>query len=203
MSLDFKRILDFIFPPSEDEVTIRQCNCLNIFICNCDKDLISLSNYTDKTVRAAIHLVKYHNQAKAKLLLSGVLKEYLLSRIHESIILIPIPLGKKRLRKRGFNQVAEVAKLILQDAPNIKLANNILVRQRETVPQTTLDKKARLQNMTKAFTVKNKEQSEEIIINKHVIILDDVTTTGATLKAAKAALLPLHPASITCVALAH
>ena len=72
-------------------------------------------------------------------------------------------------------------------------------RVRDTRPQTELARNERISNMRKAFIIKQPQQ----IVGKHIVLLDDVTTTGATLHAAKAALLLHHPASVTCIALAH
>ena len=79
----------------------------------------------------------------------------------------------------------------------------MLVRTRHTKPQTTLARKERLTNVVNAFDIRDIEAARTLLAGKHVLIIDDVTTTGATLKAAKATLLPLQPASITLLSLAH
>ncbi len=78
----------------------------------------------------------------------------------------------------------------------------MLVRTRHTPPQTELDRAQRLKNLHGAFTI-NARGVPNTISSLHILLLDDVMTTGTTLRSAKAALATLRPASITCVALAH
>jgi predicted amidophosphoribosyltransferase len=112
--------------------------------------------------------------------------------------IIPIPLSPARLRARGYNQVLEILQANPLD-PKYTILTNVLVRTRNTRPQTELARSERLTNMHDVFGVVHGES----IAGKHILLVDDVTTTGTTLKTAKAALLPYAPASITCLALAH
>ncbi len=201
----FKSILSFIFPPSENEDLIYQTTKEDILTLYEPRDGIhatTLLPYTDKRVRAAIHLVKFRNHTYAKKLLANVLAKHLqsLPAISEAVI-IPIPLSKARLRKRGYNQVQEViqeALTAISSTPS--LCTKQLQRIRDTSPQTALSKNKRLQNVQGAFAVKDKKYKLQ---NKHIILIDDVITTGATLSEAKQALKRAHPSSITCIALAH
>lgn len=201
MKLYLRVLLDFIFPPSEDEVIVRKEVKLKLTLQKMS-DFNALSNYRDPAIKSSIHLVKYHNHPKAKRLLSGLLYEYLVSSKDKSII-IPIPLSRKRLNKRGYNQVTEVIKPAVAKISDVFLAEKILVRIKHTTPQTTLNRTERLTNVIGAFDVVNVKKNANYISGKHIILVDDVATTGATLSAAKAALLPHSPASITCLALAH
>ena len=87
--------------------------------------------------------------------------------------LLPVPLHHSRLRKRGFNQSIEIAR-VLNKKKNIPIEYKAVVRQRRTTSQTGLDAKHRSKNIKGAFTVVNKLQY------KHVLIIDDVVTTGST-----------------------
>ncbi len=113
-------------------------------------------------------------------------------------IFIPIPLSKNRMHTRGYNQVYEILRSLENDSKCI-IETSLLVRTRDTPPQTKLSREGRLQNMHNAFRVSDPER----VKGKHILIIDDVLTTGATLRAAKAALLPHEPASVTCLAIAH
>jgi ComF family protein len=106
--------------------------------------------------------------------------------------LIPIPLARKRLRERGYNQ-SEVLARALARQWRIPLLN-LLARTRETPTQTALTPETRLANVRAAFAVANVQCS---MINDHstlniehstLIIVDDVFTTGATLAEAARAL---------------
>ena len=89
-------------------------------------------------------------------------------------ILIPMPLSDTRLRERGFNQAQEIARHVakLSDLPLMPRACR---KVRDTQPQAALPWKARAKNMRKAFVC------DEDFSGKHVAIVDDVMTTGATL----------------------
>ena len=92
-------------------------------------------------------------------------------------LLVPVPLHKTRLRERGFNQswlLAQGVSAIL-GIPCV----DALVRQRYTKAQSRLNLAARQQNVAGAFAVRD----AEAVSGKHVLLVDDVTTTGATLRA--------------------
>jgi len=94
-------------------------------------------------------------------------------------ILIPIPLEKKRLKWRGFNQTEEVGKK-LADFLKIPILNNVLFKIKETPPQINLSEKERKKNIKGCFFVKN----ESLIKNKKILLFDDVYTTGTTMEEA-------------------
>jgi ComF family protein len=145
-----------------------------------------------------VHEAKFHGNKKAFMLLGGLLQMYLREQAPKVDVIIPLPLSSPRLRARGYNQVYEVLKTQEPEVLN-KLDTTSLIRTRNTRPQTELEREARLLNMHNAFSVKNHEK----IIGKHILVVDDVSTTGATLHSAKASLLPYNPASVTLIALAH
>jgi len=200
--LDSYNLFSWLFPPSDDELLIRDVASLPRQTKVSNGKFISLCDFKEPSVRAAIHLTKYHHNRQAIKLLSEGLESYLFTRAHESLLLIPIPLSKIRRRERGFNQVLEVLKC-LSKQNNLDICDSIITRPKHTQPQTTLSRADRILNMQNAFMIKNHKEAEELLVNKHVIIVDDVYTTGATLTAAKASLLPHQPASITCLAFAH
>jgi len=94
-------------------------------------------------------------------------------------VLIPIPLDKKRLRWRGFNQAQEIGKE-LANFFKIPLISDCLVKKKSTLPQAELSEKERRENLKGVFQVQN----EEKIKNKKILLVDDVFTTGTTLSEA-------------------
>jgi len=196
----FSHLYDMVFPPSEDARIVRTLDTVTVkkmYACLQVESMYVLSTYSDPRMRALIHEAKFRGNTQAFLLLGILLSPYLQTLGHIDCI-VPIPLSEKRLRTRGYNQVAEVIKkAILPHATHIR--TDILIRIRDTQPQTELKRAARLVNVRDAFGVADGTE----ITGKHILIIDDVMTTGATLRAAKAALLPHSPASVTCVALAH
>lgn len=201
MYLDYKTLIHYLFPPSEDELRLQQYTVdafSALYTPQRYGDITYLLPYQHPAVTAAIHLNKYHCHRHAQQLLATVLTLYLQSNTRVPHVILPIPLSGKRLRRRGYNQVHEVLKLSARTTSHITISTS-LSRRRHTPAQTTLTRSKRLTNLQDAFAVKKPSH----IDGHHLILLDDVVTTGATLRAAKAALLPHHPASITCVALAH
>ena len=92
-------------------------------------------------------------------------------------ILIPVPLDKKRLKRRGFNQAEEIAK-ILSEFLEIPLINDALIKIKETLPQVELSEKDREENIKGVFLVKNSHKTK----NQKILLVDDVYTTGATME---------------------
>lgn len=105
--------------------------------------------------------------------------------------LVPIPLAAARLRERGFNQALQIAQHLIQPAhnlPNLKAQINtqLLVRTLETLSQVGLGRQARQRNMLHAFAVEPAHAAR--VKGTKVVLIDDVTTTTATLCAAASAL---------------
>ena len=90
-------------------------------------------------------------------------------------IMIPVPIHKKRRLKRGYNQAELIAKEICKNL-NLELKNNVLIKQKNIVAQSELNKNERMQNIKNAFGIKNANE----IKNKNIILFDDIYTTGST-----------------------
>ena len=111
--------------------------------------------------------------------------------------LLPLPLSGQRLRERGFNQALELARRL---APE-KTAAHLLLRLRDTPAQSALPLAERLRNVRGAFAVDPLHAAR--LRGKHVLLLDDVMTSGATLHAAAHALREAGAAHITGLVLAR
>ncbi|PIZ55267.1 hypothetical protein COY24_00965 [Candidatus Uhrbacteria bacterium CG_4_10_14_0_2_um_filter_41_21] len=199
--------LDIIFPPSAHELILRHflpVNFQKFYRLQKNDGVQTLSNYDIPAVQAAITACKFENNQRAARLLNTLLYTWLMELPKMETVLIGIPLSQKRLKKRGFNQVERVMeKLPILPFP-CAVCHNLLFRPNDTKPQTSLNRRDRLTNMREAFSI-NLGQLEKIKNCPRVIICDDVLTTGATLRAAKATLLPhLSPETeLLCVAFAH
>jgi len=94
-------------------------------------------------------------------------------------LVVPIPLHRKKLRERGFNQAELIAKVVAKHL-QVRLTKGNLKRTKATITQTSLDRKERRRNLREAFTVKNRDGFQA----KNVLLVDDVYTTGTTIKEA-------------------
>ena len=113
-------------------------------------------------------------------------------------VVIPVPLHPKRLAQRGFNQAALMARVFCQTHGGV-FGPNTLRRLRNQEAQVGKTKKERIENMKNAFQVRD---PKGILANKHVVLVDDVVTTTATVRAAAHAIIKEGRAStVTVVAL--
>ncbi len=147
-----------------------------------------------------IHEVKYRN---AKELAYELGKEFgnelKGSDFHKQIdLIIPVPLHPKKEKKRGYNQSEWIARGIA-DVLNIPVCNQVLMRSIHTSTQTKKTRAQRWENVKDAFIVVDKSTIE----NKHVVILDDVLTTGATLEACANQLLQVEGTKVSIISLAY
>jgi ComF family protein len=95
----------------------------------------------------------------------------------EDYVLLPVPLEKRKLKWRGFNQSEEIGKE-LSKFLNIEILNNVLIKIKETPPQVELSEKEREENIKGVFIIRNREK----ILGKKILLVDDVYTTGSTMK---------------------
>lgn len=134
-------------------------------------------------MREAIHKLKYQNLRVLSVPLAEMLQEYLVANPLDVEVLVPVPLHRKRLRERGYNQSRLLAKELgkLMDIPVI---DDVLVRQRHTLPQArTATVEERKLNIADSFACRDNR-----LRDRQVLLLDDVATSGATLDACAAVL---------------
>ncbi len=202
------RFFDFLFPPRVDEAILRDLSpdeflalLVPCLVSATHPDTVALLPFPDPLVRAAIHEAKYHGSQKAFELLASALAEYLHDcdeRPRKSFI-VPVPLGRKRQKERGFNQVEEITRCALRSLDlKLELDVHLLERTRETESQVSLERRRRAENMRGAFLA-----TRPVDTAYTYIVIDDVITTGATLGAAINALQEAGATHIIPLALAH
>ena len=108
-------------------------------------------------------------------------------------VLVPIPLHWSRQMRRGYNQSAEMCQVLAGKTDSVVVP--ILRRRRATRFQASLRAAERIDNVRNVFALKN--QYATMVENKHVVLVDDLLTTGATMKEAVAVVRTARPASIT------
>jgi len=128
----------------------------------------------DGVLLDAIHRFKYNGKTSIAKPLGSIMADRLPPNNYD--IIVPVPLHKKRLKHRGFNQSLLLARKISK-RHKIPIDYLNLIRERLTEPQIKLKGKERLKNVKGAFAVRDKS----VFKNKNVLIIDDVYTTGATI----------------------
>jgi len=136
----------------------------------------------ENPVQAALHRLKYRRDIGIGEALSNQMSAFIRQLEWPVDTLIPIPLGKKRLRERGYNQVAMVA-IPLSIQLGLDYQPSALVRARETRSQVGLSAGERQENVKNAFLAGRKKAN-----GRNILLMDDVSTTGATLSSAAEAL---------------
>lgn len=167
-------------------------------------EITALLPYKEPMVSALMVEAKFHEHARAHVLLGTLLAEYLRDFIEEmafdarSVILVPVPLSKKRLTERGYNQTQKIISVALRELPFLE-TRSVLIRTRDTVPQMTLSRAKRLHNLDGAFALSEGPLDPEPIY----VLVDDVTTTGATLVQTAKTLRNGGARNLHVLALAH
>ena len=171
------RILPPICPrcgkPQSDGILCAACDGENPAI-----DGIRSPFVFEGVIRRAVHELKYRNIRALAVPMAELLHEYILENPMQGEVLVPVPLHRKRLRERGYNQSGLLAKQ-LSKLTGIPVIGDCLVRQQHTPPQArTANIDERRQNVIDAFSCANGK-----LQGKKVILIDDVTTSGTTLNA--------------------
>jgi ComF family protein len=223
------RILDLIFPKSETELKMERLQA-DFVIKNCkpSKKIDSMENavainailsYKDPLVRQIIWQMKFGGQKfLANLCGEIIFREFFEKSLNkitdpdQNYILLPIPIHKRRLRERGFNQCESICETIARHGKTVQILYKpkILKRKIYTEKQSWGDRRDRFSKISGVFETDKSELNQLLIFLQHnpkssVVIIDDVITTGATTKEAAKVLIdggiPSH--QIIILAFAH
>lgn len=150
-------------------------------------------------VQNLIHNLKYNGRTDVGVLLGNMLGERLKSaNLYQDIdLVIPVPLHCKKYKTRGYNQSTFIAEGIAAQL-EIGISEDHLIRTTSTESQTKKSRYNRYENMKDVFQVNYPED----IIGKHILLVDDVITTGATLEACAITLLDIGAAKVSIAAIA-
>ena len=152
----------------------------------------------DGVIRQAVYELKYHNIRSLALPLARLINDYLMSNPLPGEIMVPVPLHRKRLRERGYNQSGLLA-MELGKLTNLPVVDDCLVRQKHTSAQAkTAAVAERHSNVEDAFICSSSD-----VRGKTVLLIDDVATSGATLNAGATALKAAGASSVWGLALAR
>ncbi len=170
--------------------------------------ITTLMDYQQGPVEDLVRSLKYDGTPYAAQLAAELFADYLREEIssersfsQKKILIVPVPLHSSRARERGFNQIEVVLKALpkeFRDGTLSTFVPDALIRIRETKQQTRLPRSERLSNVAGAFAVLDVSR----VHKTHIFLVDDVTTTGATLANA-ATPLRRAGAEVTLLALAR
>ena len=172
--------------------------------------ITSIFAYHNPEIRTLVRMLKYKNAKYVAEFFAPYMLEALTEFLGEEklfhgdvpILLVPVPLSKKRRRARGYNQSELLIKAMLRHSENSRLVleSTLVTKTKDTRPQAEIKKRSiRLLNQNDCFAVlPHKRTGSEV-----VIVIDDVTTTGATLASLKDKLLEAGFKKVFALTVAH
>ena len=151
-------------------------------------------------VQNLMHHFKYKGMPEIGVLLGNIAGEQLAKNdiFRTAEVIIPVPLHKKRLKERGYNQSACFAEGLADKLHAVVEIDN-LVRVKSTETQTHKSRFSRFENMQEVFQVKYPEKLQ----GKHILLVDDVVTTGSTLEACGAQLMKISGVRLSIATIAY
>jgi ComF family protein len=151
-------------------------------------------------VQNLMHHFKYKGMQQIGNLLGNMAGTQLMENhiFNTADLIIPVPLHKSRLKERGYNQSACFANGLAQKL-NAVVEDGNLQRAIATATQTHKSRFARFENMQEVFMVKHPER----LMNKHVLLVDDIVTTGSTLEACGIELLKIPGLKLSIATIAY
>ena len=151
-------------------------------------------------IQKLIHQLKYKNNRDAGIFLGGFIGRSILSSKRFPIIdaIIPLPLFADKERRRGYNQAEILCRGIAEELKIPVITGNV-IRKKYTDTQTKKGRSERWENVEGSFEVLN----PHLLSGKHILLVDDVVTTGATLEACGAAILKVAEVQISIATVAY
>lgn len=139
-------------------------------------EFISIFKY-EGLIRKIILDYKFNEKSYMyKTFMNFILKnENIFENIKKYDTIMPVPISKKRYKERGYNQSYLIAKEIAKHT-NLEIMNNCLIKTKNIIEQSKLNRKERKINIQGAYELKNKQ----LIKNKKILLIDDIYTTGST-----------------------
>ncbi len=160
-----------------------------------------------------LHLLKYGGNKNIGIFLGELLGQNLAatfkseastiisSNYSEIDFIIPVSISSKKEKLRGYNQAAVIAKG-MQKYINKPILTTVLIKPASSESQTKKDRYERYENMLDGFALCNDSSSLQSLENKHILIVDDVITTGATIESCAKELMKIKGITLSAAAVA-
>ena len=194
-------LFDFIAPPRQTQILVRTMSLDDLQQRLLPAGHIGILPYHDSQVRALVWELKYYANKTAAKLAAALLYETILDIAAEQLgkpLLIPMPMHKARQRARGHNQTEVLCKALLPFiGAQVDYAPDVLMRIKNPSNQQGLEKHVRLTNVAHSMV------AGPSVAGRVCIVVDDVSTTGATCKEAARALKQAGARHVEFVAIAQ
>lgn len=181
--------------------TLRACRSPRALGDDCD--LVALFPYRRREVKSAVHALKYGNRRDLAVLLGAAAAEWLSEawprRSRNPCRIVPMPLAPSSRRVRGYNQAELIAQACAERMPHALCDASALARSDAMRQSRQENRRKRAQNIEAVRFYADASR----VAGHDVVLLDDVATTGSTMRAARGALLEAGARSVLCLALAH
>lgn len=187
--------LNFIFPPvcgicgkTDDKYICSKCfDRLKIY------EKVKTDTYEDKYFKTHFWIYEYKDEIRKRIIdykfndKSYIFRTFVeliesnskaVEYINSFDVIVPVPIHKKRLKQRGYNQCELIAKALSKSMVNLTYANKILIKKRNITPQSTLNKAERTSNIQGAYQLLDAQRYD--LKSKRILIFDDIYTTGST-----------------------
>lgn len=155
----------------------------------------------DTLIQDVLHEIKYKDNQKLLAQIGEKMgtdfRNYIKDKIPDVDLVVPVPMFRRKKQKRGYNQAELLANHIAAEL-NVPIANDVLKCKRGKVSQTKKGRLARWINAESVFKLNNPKQAE----NKHIVLIDDVVTTGATMLACLKELMKIEGIKMSVYSLA-
>lgn len=170
--------------------------------------IISSADYKDPLARSAVRKLKNRRNLYIAKLCGNMMYQYLIADVADGNLftnfkdplLVPIPLSRSRLRSRGFNQAMLLARALTTLEPTWQLETRVLSRPINRPKQALIkNREARMRNAIGVFCVTR----PDLVRDRNIILIDDVATTGATLREARRLLLAAGAQNVIAIVFAH
>lgn len=208
LGCDQEEQTSFICPTCFEQMPLNKKTPLKFNVQDNLTGLIATSYYNHPLIKQSVYRYKYDfikNLSKplGQLMAKRLIEFYNIFDKND-LLLLPVPLHKKRLRWRGFNQ-AELLAIEIGQQLNIPVINDILIRSKHNSPQVNIkSSQQRKENIKQAFSLNNgSPQINNFGTAPVFILIDDICTTGSTLKECAKALKPLKPKEIWGLVIAN